>query len=41
MTGYHGMPQCPAYSASKACVKALGAALRGLSAPKKRGRHRA
>ena len=29
MTGYHGMPQCPAYSASKACVKALGAALRG------------
>ena len=29
MTGYHGMPQCPAYSASKACVKALGSALRG------------
>ena len=29
MTAYHGMPQCPAYSASKACVKALGAAWRG------------
>ncbi len=29
MTGYHGMPQCPAYSASKAFVKAWGAALRG------------
>lgn len=29
MTGYHGMPQCPAYSASKCAVKALGAALRG------------
>ena len=21
MTGYHGMPQCPAYSAGKACVQ--------------------
>ena len=29
LTGYHGLPQCPAYSASKAAVKALGAALRG------------
>lgn len=29
MTGYHGMPQCPAYSASKAFVKAWGAGLRG------------
>ena len=29
MTGYHGMPQCPAYSASKSGVKAFGAALRG------------
>ena len=29
ITGYHGMPQCPAYSASKAFVKAWGAALRG------------
>ncbi|MBR1609301.1 MAG: SDR family NAD(P)-dependent oxidoreductase, partial [Kiritimatiellae bacterium] len=33
LTGYHGMPQCPAYSASKACVKALGAAWRGRLAP--------
>ncbi len=29
LTGYHGMPTCPAYSASKACVKAWGAGLRG------------
>lgn len=29
LAGWRGMPQCPAYSASKACVKALGAALRG------------
>ena len=29
LTGYHGLPTCPAYSASKACVKAWGAALRG------------
>ena len=33
MAGWRGMPQCPAYSASKACVKALGAALRGRLAP--------
>ena len=24
MAGYHGLPTCPAYSASKACVKAWG-----------------
>ncbi len=29
MTGYHGLPSCPSYSASKACVKAWGAGLRG------------
>ena len=29
ITGYHGLPSCPAYSASKACVKAWGAGLRG------------
>lgn len=29
MAGYHGLPTCPAYSASKACVKAWGEALRG------------
>lgn len=29
LTGYHGLPSCPAYSASKACVKAWGAGLRG------------
>ena len=29
LTGYHGMPTCPSYSASKACVKAWGAGLRG------------
>ncbi len=28
MAGYHGLPTCPAYSASKACVKAWGEALR-------------
>ena len=33
MTAYHGMPQCPAYSAAKACVKAWGAALRGRLRP--------
>lgn len=33
MAGYHGLPSCPAYSASKACVKAWGAALRGALAP--------
>lgn len=32
MAGYHGMPQCPSYSASKACVKAWGAGLRGMLA---------
>jgi len=29
IAGYHGLPSCPAYSASKACVKAWGAGLRG------------
>ena len=29
LAGYRGMGSCPAYSASKACVKALGEALRG------------
>ena len=29
LTGYHGMATCPSYSASKACVKAWGAGLRG------------
>ena len=29
LTAYHGLPACPAYSASKACVKAWGAGLRG------------
>ncbi|MGI5868410.1 MAG: SDR family NAD(P)-dependent oxidoreductase [Kiritimatiellia bacterium] len=33
LTGYHGMSTCPAYSASKACVKAWGAGLRGSLAP--------
>ena len=33
MAGFRGLPQCPAYSASKACVRALGAALRGRLAP--------
>lgn len=28
MAGYHGLSTCPAYSASKACVKAWGEALR-------------
>ena len=28
IAGYHGMPTCPSYSASKACVKAWGEALR-------------
>ena len=32
MTGYHGLPACPAYSASKACIKAWGAGLRGACA---------
>lgn len=28
IAGYHGLPTCPAYSASKACVKAWGEAMR-------------
>ncbi|MBQ9235010.1 MAG: SDR family NAD(P)-dependent oxidoreductase [Alphaproteobacteria bacterium] len=28
IAGYHGLPACPSYSASKACVKAWGEALR-------------
>ena len=28
VAGYHGMPTCPSYSASKACVKAWGEGLR-------------
>ena len=28
MAGYHGLPSCPSYSASKACIKAYGEALR-------------
>ncbi|MBO7298594.1 MAG: SDR family NAD(P)-dependent oxidoreductase [Kiritimatiellae bacterium] len=34
MAGYHGLPQCPSYSASKSCVKAWGAGLRGMLAKK-------
>ncbi len=34
MTGYHGLPTCPAYSATKACVKAWGAGLRGYLRPR-------
>ena len=30
IAGYHGLPQCPSYSASKSCVKAWGAGLRGM-----------
>ncbi len=33
MAGYRGMSSCPAYSASKACVKAWGEALRGTLTP--------
>jgi len=33
LAGYHGLPSCPAYSASKSCVKAWGAALRGSLRP--------
>ena len=29
LAGYRGMGSCPAYSASKACIKAFGEALRG------------
>ena len=32
LAGYHGIPTAPAYSTSKACVKAYGEALRGLYA---------
>ncbi len=32
LAGYHGLPSSPAYSTSKACVKAYGEALRGLYA---------
>lgn len=28
IAGYHGLPTCPSYSASKACIKAYGEALR-------------
>lgn len=37
MAGYHGLPQCPSYSASKSCVKAWGAGLRGMLAKNKIG----
>lgn len=33
IAGYHGLPACPSYSASKACVKAYGEALRGSLKP--------
>jgi len=33
LAGYHGSPTAPAYSTSKAAVKAYGEALRGLYAP--------
>lgn len=33
IAGYHGLPPCPAYSGSKACVKAWGEGLRGMLAP--------
>ncbi len=33
IAGYHGLPTCPSYSASKACVKAWGEALRPALAP--------
>ena len=32
VAGYHGMPSCPSYSATKACVKAWGEGLRGMLA---------
>lgn len=32
IAGYHGLPTCPAYSASKACVKAWGEAMRPILA---------
>lgn len=33
IAGYHGLPSCPSYSASKACVKAYGEAVRSDLAP--------
>ena len=33
IAGYHGLPACPSYSATKACVKAYGEALRGSLLP--------
>jgi short-subunit dehydrogenase len=33
IAGYHGLPACPSYSATKACVKAYGEALRGCLLP--------
>lgn len=33
IAGYHGLPACPSYSASKACLKAYGEALRGSLLP--------
>lgn len=35
IAGYHGLPACPSYSASKACLKAYGEALRGALLPHK------
>ncbi len=34
IAGYHGLAGCPSYSASKACIKAYGEALRVYLAPK-------
>jgi len=34
IAGYHGLPACPSYSATKACVKAYGEALRERFKPK-------
>ncbi|MBO6281830.1 MAG: SDR family NAD(P)-dependent oxidoreductase [Alphaproteobacteria bacterium] len=33
IAGYHGLPSCPSYSATKACTKAYGEALRGSLKP--------
>ncbi len=33
IAGYHGLPSCPSYSATKACLKAYGEALRGSLKP--------
>lgn len=35
IAGYHGLCACPSYSATKACVKAYGEALRGALLPDK------